>query len=332
VANVGIREVAEAASVSIGTVSNVLNRPESVSPATLAKVQATMERLGFVRNNLARQVKLGESTTIAMVVLNVANPFFGGLASACVEAAERSGHTIVLGTSDQHPDREERYIDLFEGQRVKGMLVTPLNGFTTRMGVTRNRRMPLVLFGETSAEWDCCSVAMDGRAGGRVAVAHLIERGRRDIVFIGGPLSQVQDRWAGANDAARSAEGVRITHMETADQRMADGREAGMRIATLPAHLRPDAIFAANDLLALGVMQALLATPGITVPDDIAVIGYDDIEYGASAALPLTTVRQPLAALADAAIRLILSESADFAGHEHEHLQLAPELVVRSST
>ncbi|GGM63498.1 LacI family DNA-binding transcriptional regulator [Microbacterium saperdae] len=331
-ANVGIRQVAEAANVSVGTVSNVLNRPDYVAPATLAKVQATMERLGFVRNNLARQVKLGESTSIAMVVLNVANPFFGGLASACVEAAERRGHTIVLGTSDQHPDREDRYIDLFEGQRVKGMLVTPLNGFTTRMGVTRNRRMPLVLFDDASADWDCCSVAMDGRLGGRIAVTHLIDRGRRDIVFIGGPLSQVHDRWAGAQDAVRAVEGVRFTHMETADQRMADGREAGMKIATLPPELRPDAIFAANDLLALGVMQALLATPGISVPDDIAVIGYDDIEYGASAALPLTTVRQPLDALADAAVSMILSEAADFSGHTHTRLLLPPELIVRSST
>jgi LacI family transcriptional regulator len=330
VANVGIREVAEAARVSVGTVSNVLNRPDAVSEATLTKVLATMERLGFVRNNLARQVKMGDSTTIAMVVLNVANPFFGQLARASVEAAQKQGHTIVLGTSDQIQEREDQYIDMFEGQRVKGMLVTPLNGFTPRMGVTRNRRMPLVLFGETADEWDCCSVSMDGRAGGRLAVEHLLSRGHRDIVFVGGPLTQVIDRWAGANEAIRGVADVKLSHMETPDQRMSDGREAGMRLATLPPELRPDAVFAANDLLALGVMQALLAK-GVSIPDDIAVMGYDDIEYGASAAHPLTTVRQPLEDIAEAAIRLVLSEAADFAGHRHEHLQLPPELVVRAS-
>lgn len=331
-ANIGIREVAQAASVSIGTVSNVLNRPNLVAPKTLAKVLATMDELGFVRNDLARQVKMGGGTTIAMVVLNVANPFFGGLANACVAAAERRGHTVVLGTSDQLPEREDRYIDLFEGQRVRGMLVTPLDGFTPRMELTRKRRMPLVLFDELAEDWDCCSVGMDGRAGGRMAVEHLIERGRRDIIFVGGPLTQMQDRWAGAQDAARAASGVRLSHLETDDQRMADGRAAGVHLAELPKNIRPDAVFAANDLIALGVMQALLASPDISVPDDIAVMGYDDIEYGASAALPLSTIRQPLEDLADVALSLILSEAEDFEAHEHEHIQLPPELVIRAST
>jgi LacI family transcriptional regulator len=327
---VGIREVAEAARVSVGTVSNVLNKPDQVSAATLAKVQAVIDDLGFVRNDLARQLKMGAGTTLGMIVLNVANPFFADLAHACESAGEQAGHTVVLGSSDQLAAREDRYLDLFEEQRVRGMLVAPLDGITSRMRQLRARGMPLVLF-DIHADRDFCSVTLDGRAGGELVARHLIETGRKHIAFLGGPLHQVEDRWLGAQRVCAEHRGVRLTHVDTPDQTIADGRAAGAVIEAMPPGERPDAVFAANDLLALGLLQALVLSESISVPRDIAVVGYDDIDYAESAVVPLSTVRQATEQLAEHAVRLALDE-ANNPGHEHEQRKLAPELIVRESS
>lgn len=328
--SVGIREVADAARVSVGTVSNVLNKPERVSPATLSKVLAVIDDLGFVRNDLARQLRMGAGTTLGMIVLNVANPFFADLAHACEAAAERVGHTVTLGSSDQLEAREDRYLELFREQRLRGMLVAPLDGITRRMRQLRSRGMPLVLF-DIHAERDFCSVALDGRAGGELVARHLIETGRRHIAFLGGPLHQVEDRWLGAQRVCAERVGVRLTHVDTKDQTIADGRAAGAVIEAMPESERPDAVFAANDLLALGLLQALARSERIRVPHDIAIVGYDDIDYAESAVVPLSTVRQPTELLADHAVRLVLDEAED-PEHQHEQLKLAPKLIVRESS
>jgi LacI family transcriptional regulator len=329
---VGIREVAAEAQVSVGTVSNVLNKPETVSPATLERVQLVMDRLGFVRNDLARQLKMGGGTTLGMIVLNVANPFFGDLAHACEEAAESLGHTVIVGSSDQLARREERYIDLFEEQRVRGMLIAPLDGPSERIERLVKRGMPLVLFDVRESEDRFCAVALDGTAGGRVATGHLISTGRRRIAFLGGPLHQVEDRWRGAQIAVAEAPGVSLRHIDTADQTIAEGRRAGEAIVALPASERPDAIFAANDLLALGAMQAIVLAEDLEIPRDIAIVGYDDIDYASSAIVPLTSVRQPLEMLAREAVRLLLDEAERRGDHVHEHLLLPPRLIVRRSS
>lgn len=327
---VGIREVADAAGVSIGTVSHVLNKPHLVSESTRSRVQGAMLQMGFVRNDLARQLKMGGGTTLGMIVLNVANPFFAHLAHACEAAGEEVGHTVVFGSSDQLPEREDRYLDLFEQQRVRGVIIAPLLGTTDAMHRLRERGMPVVLF-DIHAESDFCSITMDGRVGGELAVQHLIDLGRSHIAFVGGPLHQVEDRWLGAQGVCARHRGVHLTHIDTPDQTIADGRAAGEALAAMPAEDRPDAVFAANDLLALGLLQALIATRDLRVPEDIAIVGYDDIDYAQSAIVPLTTVRQPVDQLAENAVRLVLDE-ADNPSHVHEHCSLRPELVVRASS
>lgn len=328
--SIGIREVADAARVSVGTVSNVLNCPERVSPATLTKVLAVIDELGFVPNDLARRLRTGVGTTLGMIVLNIANPFFADLAHACQVAAELVGHTVTLGSSDQLEAREDRYLELFREQRLRGMIVAPVDGVTPRMRMLRARGVPLVLF-DIHAERDFCTIALDGRAGGELVARHLIETGRRRIAFLGGPLHQVEDRWLGAQRVCAEREGVRLTYVDTADQTIADGKAAGAVIEAMPANERPDAVFAANDLLALGLLQALVLSNRIRVPQDIAVVGYDDIDYAGSAVVPLSTVRQPTELLAHHAVRLVIAEAQD-PEHPHEHLKLPPDLIVRKSS
>nr|WP_038470373.1 LacI family DNA-binding transcriptional regulator [Arthrobacter sp. PAMC 25486] len=329
---IGIRDVAAHAGVSVGTVSNVLNHPDGVTKRNLSNVLQSMEELGFVRNDLARQLRMGGGTTIGLVVLNISNPFFSDLAHALEEEAERSGHTVIIGSSDQNPEREGRYIDLFEEQRVRGMLIAPLEGETARLTRLSSRGMPVVLFDSSADPKHFCSVTLDGAAGGHMAMAHLIATGRRRVVFAGGPISQVAERLTGVSRAAQENDGVSLSLMETRDLTVAEGRAVGDKIAALPADSRPDAVFAANDLLAVGILQSLIMAPDIRVPEDIALIGYDDIDFAESTMVPLSTIRQPLELIAREALRLLQEESDPASGHVHARHQFLPELVVREST
>ena len=325
----GIREVAQRAGVSIGTVSNVLNRPQDVSEANLVKVRAAMTELGFVRNNLARELRLGAGDSIGLVVLDIGNPFFAQLAHDLETEAENHGHTIIIGSSDQRIDRENRYLNLFEAQRVRGILAVPANGVTPTLKAIRTRGTPLVLYSDTPGSEGFCTVTSDTAEGGYLATKHLIETGRSRIAFAGGPLPLVADRLAGATRAAREHATVSLTLIETFGLTVDDGRDVARRALALPAPVRPDAIFAANDLLAMGVLETL--TSCVSVPDDIALIGFDDISFAASATVPLTTMRQPNLLLASEALRLLEDELSSPA-HTHETLRFVPELVIREST
>lgn len=329
--NVGIREVARAAGVSVGTVSNALNYPNQVSAKTLAKVQETIQSLGFVRNDLARQLRMGRGTAIGLVVVNVANPFFADLAHELQAAAEEDGHAIVLGSSDQNAAREERYIDLFDEQRVRGLLIQPQHGFTSRLSRLSNGGTPVVLFDSNVDSSEVCSVGLDGASGGYLAARHLIDLGRRRLVVAGGPLPQVADRVSGASRAVRESRGVTLSIIETDDLTIEEGKRVAEQILALPPEDRPDGVFAANDVLAIGLVQTLILDRTLAIPRDIAIVGYDDIEYAASNVVPLTTIRQPRGAIARAALEILEQELVD-EHHTHGRHLLQPELIVRASS
>lgn len=327
---VGVREVAERAKVSVGTVSHVINRPDLVAPDTLARVRAVMAELGYVRNSLASQLRTGRGRTLGMIMLSVGNPFFAELAHACEAVAERSGYTIVFGSSDSSLEREARYIDLLEEQRITGLLVAPIEGGTDQLRRLSARGTHVVLFDGSEASTDFCTVAMDGVLAGRLAVEHLIATGRRRIAFAAGDFHLVRDRWLGALEACAAEPGVRLDRLSMPDHSVEDGRALGERIAAMPPDQRPDAVFAASDQVALGLLHALVPSGSVAVPKDIAIVGYDDIAYAASAIIPLTTIRQPVEQIAEQAVRLALA-GAEGGEHRHERVRCPPELVVRES-
>jgi LacI family transcriptional regulator len=195
-----VRDVALRAGVSVGTVSNVLNRPAKVTADTVARVQRAIDELGFIRNDAARQLRAGHSKTLGLVVLDVRNPFFTDVARGAEDKAAEAGLTVILGNSDENTDRESAYLDLFEEQRVHGVLISPFGDITTRLERLRQRGIPAVLVDRSSGDASFSSVSVDDLAGGRLAVEHLIAQGRGRIAFIGGPMQirQVQDRLAGA--------------------------------------------------------------------------------------------------------------------------------------
>jgi LacI family transcriptional regulator len=333
---VSIKEVAAHAGVSVGTVSNVLNRPEIVAVPTRDRVQAAIRALGFVRNEPARQLRAGQSRTIGLVVLDVANPFFTDMARGVEDEASRAGLSVILCNSDEQESRESRYLELLEEHRVQGVLITPVSAPDERLARLRARGTAVILVDARSASSLLCSVSVDDVLGGDLAVTHLLEGGHQRIAFVGGPagLHQVADRREGGARALRRAghDPDRIVSViETAALNVAAGQTAGRGLAALPAATRPTAAFCANDLVALGVLQEMTRN-GIAVPDEMAIVGYDDIEFAAAAAVPLSSVRQPRQELGRMAAQLLMDETSARGRHEHRQVVFQPELVARQSS
>jgi LacI family transcriptional regulator len=328
----GIRDVAAAAAVSVGTVSNVLNAPERVAPATVARVQAAIEELGFVRNDAARQLRAGRSRCVGLLVLDVGNPFFTDVARSAERHAAQSNLVVLLGTSDDDTQRERTYLETFEEQRVFGLLISPVGEDLDRLMAVHGRGVPVVLVDRNGAGTPFASVAVDDVAGGVLAASHLCEQGRTRLAFVGGPLSlrQVADRLAGARTAAQEYSEATLEVIPTDEPSVLAGRAAGEQLCSRPAGSRPDAVFCANDLLAIGMLQALTAD-GVRVPDDVALIGYDDIDFARSASVPLSSIRQPSADIGVTAIDLLLAAS-ESPEAEPRHVVFRPELVARAST
>ena len=331
---VSVRDVADLAGVSVGTVSNAMNHPHKVSPAVLQRVQQAIEQLGYVRNDAARQLRVGRSASIGLVVLDVRNPFFTDIARGAEDAASAVGLSVILGNSDEDVARETAYLDLFEQQRVAGVLISPYGDVTARLQRLRERGIPAVLVDRRSADRAFSSVSVDDEAGGRLAVEHLISQGRRRIAFVGGPfdLRQASDRLEGARRAVAVNRDVTLEVVETAGLSVLDGRTAGQAIVARQSADRPDAVFAANDLVAMGVLQALMMQGvGIRVPDEIALIGYDDIDFASAAVVPLSSIRQPAQLIGHTAVEIMLEESGQ-PEIQSRQVVFQPELVVRAST
>ena len=329
-----VRDVAQRAGVSVGTVSNVLNHPEKVSPASAERVQRAIDELGFIRNDAARQLRNGRSRTIGMVVLDVRNPFFTDLARGAEDEASQSGLTVTLGNSDEDPTREATYLDLFEQQRVYGVVISAYADISERLSRLKKRGIPAVLVDRSSPDGAFSSVSVDDLAGGRLAVEHLLSLGRRRLAFVGGPMGirQVADRLEGARAAVAAHPDASLEVIEIDALSVLAGRAAGADIVGRASAHRPDAIFAANDLVSMGLLQAFaMQGADVAVPGQIALIGYDDIDFASAAVVPLSSIRQPSALIGRTAVEILLAEAEDPSAPPQQ-VVFQPELVVRAST
>ncbi len=328
-----VKDVAALARVSLGTVSNVLNRPERVSAGTRQRVEQAMAELGFVRNEFARQLRMGTSSTLAYVMLDATNPFFTDVAQGIELAAEKANVSLFICNSNNSGTREESHLGHLMQQRVQGILLTPVDPEAHTIDLVAERGVPLVIVDRTRNDTRFCSVAVDDVLGGRLALEHLVDLGHRRVAYIAGPdsLGQVRDRLAGAREAwaAAGLPAEDLVVLPTASLSVADGRGAGERLAGMPARTRPTAAFCGNDLVALGLLQQVIGS-GRSVPGDLAIVGYDDIEFAAAAAVPLTSVSQPRQELGRTAAELLLAEADP--GHTHRQVLFRPELVARGST
>ena len=329
----GIREVAQLAGVSIGTVSNVLNRPSVVSERTRARVLSAIDRLGFVPNRGAADLRSGRSRMIGLVVPDITNPFFAEVARGAVDAAREGNHVVVLCNADEDAEAQSRYLDVLEEHRVAGVLINPVGSLPQRLERLRDRGSAVVCIDRTARSKSSCSVWVNDAKGGEIATRHLLELGARRIALVNGPTSlrACADRRRGARRAISGAglPGEALTEVRADPMTIQAGVTAADQLLAMDP--LPDAVFCTNDLLAIGVLRGLLSA-GVEVPGRVAVVGYDDIELAADAPIPLTSVRQPKYELGRRAARLLLTEIEEGDRHRHQRIAFDPELIVRASS
>ena len=321
--------------MSVGTVSNVLNRPDLVAAGTRQRVESALADLRYVRNESARQLRRGQSRTIGLIVPDIANPFFTDVARGIEEVARREEALVIMCNSDNDAANELRYVQMLAEHQVLGVLHVPAGGSSTALTRLRERGTPVVLLDHRGRSRSQCSVSVDDVLGGRLALAHLLSRGHRRIAFVGAGASQapqVVDRLAGARramaDAGRPAES--LTMLATPSLNVPGGAAAARELLGIGVKKRPTAVACVNDLLAIGMLQELLKA-GVKVPEEVAVVGYDDIAFAAVSAVPLTSVRQPRLQLGHRAAELLLDEATN-PEHAHTRDEFQPELIVRDSS
>lgn len=324
----GVKDVARLAGVSVGTVSNVLNRPDAVSPATREKVEAAISELRFVRNESARQLRAGQSSTVGAVLLDVGNPFYTALARGIEDRLNADRLTLMIGSSDEDPQREERYLRLFAEEGLRGVLVAPCKSTPGRLETLSDVGIPVVLLDSQSDRHP--SVGVDHVSGARQAVRHLVQQGHRKILFLNGPrrLEQAQARLQGAREAVEETglDPDAVLTVRNLPGMSADDGQRGFDAAWESGAPRPTAVFCVNDIVALGVMRELRRR-GLDIPGDVAVVGYDDVYFASELITPLTSVHQPVRELGWAAADLLLKGP-----DASDHLVFRPELVIRASS
>jgi LacI family transcriptional regulator len=313
-----------------------------VAEATRDRVLAAIHELGFVRNESARRLRTGRRRAtdrrgtasrpraFGIVVEDLTNPYATDVARGAELTLYDAGHDALWLSSDHSPDKERRSLDMLVEHQAAGVLITPVA--LGAAGIDRLRAtsgMVVVLIDHAGP--DVCSVQVDHVAGGDIAAAHLMALGHERIAFVTGapgPAPIVERGEGAARTLVKAGGGELITLLQDALS-PTEGQAAAQRLLALSP--RPTGVFCANDLLAIGLINELIRL-GVRVPDDFAVIGYDDIELAASSAVPLTTVRQPRLAVGEEAAELALAEFAEGDSHLHRQVILTPELVVREST
>ena len=327
-------DVARHAGVAMGTVSNVLNQPDKVTEGTRERVLGSIAALGFVPHRAARALAAGTSRTIGFVIIDLGNSFFLDMARGAEHEAQAAGLSVLLANSDIQAEKQRTYLDLFTEERVAGVLLAPLPHGDAEVDRLRQLGMHVVLL-NADASGAACTVTTDNEHGGYLAARHLIETGRRRLVFAGHPemAVQVQDRYDGARRAVAETNGaVSLDLLVTREVQVGDGRQIGHEILAMPETERPDGVVAAADLLALGVIQTLLTDSSLRPPDDIAITGYDNNRSAWSSIVPITTIDQPGEQMGATGTRLLLDEINRPDDHFHEHVHLKPRLIVRDSS
>lgn len=331
----GMRDVARTAGVSVSTVANVLSRPAIVAPETRRRVEQAIRRVGYVRSGPARQLRGLPSPIVASVILDLANPFFAELNRGIEDRLAQAGCLLLACSTDLQPAKEKQLLDLLLEQAVRGLIISPIGPDPAVLQEISRRGTPVVLLDHPRGPLDLCAVAVDDLLGGRLAAEHLISLGHRRIAYLGGTVEPgtVTRRREGVRQSLAAA-GLDPDHA-VLDLRMSIHppplAEAAAAVVTqiLASQIPPTAVICLNDTAALGVLHGVAAA-GLHVPEDISVVGYDDLSFAARLAPPLTTVNQPKYQLGHAAADLLLDEERP--GHTHREISFRPSLVIRSST
>ncbi|MFC9940949.1 LacI family DNA-binding transcriptional regulator [Nocardiopsis alba] len=325
---VGIKDVAEAAGLSVATVSRALNGNPSVSDAARERVLAAADALGYRPNVVARSLRTHRTGTIGLVISDVLNPYFTELARSVEEEARALGYSVIIGNADERADLEDHHVRNLLERRIDGLLVSPADGHSPRTLEAASGPTPVVFVDRWIPGVDVPVVRSDGRGAIRDLVDHLCSLGHRRLAIITGPTATTTGRER--VDAFRetlAAHGIPLpeSYIGRGDFQVESGRLATERFLDLPE--RPDVVFATDNLMALGALDAI-GERGLRVPHDIGLAAFDDIPWFSHTDPPITTISQPTAELGRVAVRAL----ADLVeGGTASSTVLPAHLVVRRS-
>jgi len=326
-----IREVAESAGVSYATVSHVINNTRVVTPETRARVLAAMSALDYRPNALARSLRQGKTNTIGLVLPDSANPFFAEISRSIEDEAFKKGYSVFLCNTELDTQRELFYVDVLSKKQVDGIIFVAAGDQPDSLDFLLRQNMSVVMIDRDLPNIEVDAVLTDHRLGGFLATRHLIELGHQRIACIAGPssITPSAERITGYRQALQEAG---LPYDESLVVRGDYHAQSGMEItySILAMTPRPTAIFALNDLMALGALRAA-AEANYSVPRDLAVVGYDNLELARFTSPPLTTIAQPKKEIGTQAVNLLAARIAQ-KSRPPVRLVLPPELIVRRST
>jgi DNA-binding LacI/PurR family transcriptional regulator len=326
-----MKDVARLAGVSIQTVSVVVNEKADVSAETRGRILAAIDELGYRPQTVGRSLRTGATRTIGLLVADITNPFFARMADAVEDHAHRAGYNLILYNTHSDVERERTYLHIAAERWVDGMLFVTTRDTLHGLGALRAAGIPSVAIDRVPRDYEGAWVVLDNRRTGALVAEHLLDLGHRDLAHICGPLDlRLSVERLESFEAAVRERGCQVVGHAVGDANWScqSGYEA-MR-TLLAAERRPTAVFASNDRLAIGAMRAAVEA-GLRVPEDLSIVGVDDIELAGYLTPPLTTVRQSLADVATLATQILLDLVH---GREPAQTQVVfhPELVVRQST
>lgn len=327
-----IREVAERAGVSTMTVSRVINKSGYTSPTTRARVEAAIAELGYVPNALARSLRFKQTHSLALVVTDITNPFFTTIARGVEDVASQRGFSVIFCNTDESEAKQVEYLNVLVRKQVDGVLLVPARSTDEPIHFLNRRQVPVVVLDRRVSSCIVDSVRGDSEGGAYALMRLLLELGHRRIALLNGPaeVSTAADRLAGYCRALAEA-GL------ACDERLIfPGRftlEAGRRMAqeALALSPRPTAFFATNNFIAIGAYRALRAA-GLTVPDDISLVAFDDLPSALMLEPFLTVASQPAYEMGRRATELLLDRLAGAAPSDCQEIVLPCEVIVRRSS
>jgi DNA-binding LacI/PurR family transcriptional regulator len=333
---VRLQDVAAHAGVSVKTVSNVVNGYVHVAPGTRARVEAAIIELGYRPNLSARNLRGGRSGIIALAVPEIGVPYFAELAQEIVAAASSRGFTVLIDQTEGRADQEQQVLEGIRAHLIDGLIFSPLATGQRELS-QREDTTPLVLLGERGTGCVSDHVAIDNVAASREAVMHLAQQGRRRVAAIGAQHADMMVtahlRLAGYQEGLKQA-GLAFDPTLVAEApsfHRLEGARAMTRLLDEPQP--PDAVFAFSDLLALGALRACHER-GIRVPEDVAIVGFDDIEDGRYSVPALSTISPDKEQIARVALDLLVSriDRSPEDPHEPRHCVARHQLIVRESS
>jgi LacI family transcriptional regulator len=326
------KKIAQHLGLSPATVSRALADDPRISETTRGKVQAAVKELGYQPNLLAAGLRTGSTGTIGLIVMDITNPFYSELARGVEDCAYAQGFSVILCDSDGSPEKEAMYLGVLLSRRVDGVLMTPISGDNERRVVLAERDVPYVLIDAYDATDNASMVTVDHVKGAYVAVRHLLDCGHTRIAFVGGDprIPPVHMMLTGYRKAFAEA-GLKYELSWICEETLEmEGGYLAMH-KLLESRLPPTAALFCSDLTAIAAMR-VLEESNIRIPEDFAIVGYDDIRMSTLVKPALTTVAQDKYHLGQISTRILVHEIKCGPDCIHQQVTLRPRLVVRRST